>query len=141
MHHREVGDAAVRRLESDLRTFSPAGIERVAWGWRRHEGHTKPFHAAERAALHVIEQADRGPEWEDVRRTLSGLMEGSRSLLSWKEEHCHEGHTAERAVYGTALALLAGDHLSRERYVALVQPLAEALPWLLPESPPAPRAG
>jgi hypothetical protein len=139
MHAHETGTGAEQRLESDLRTLSPAGIERVAWGWRRHEGHTERFHAAERAALHTIEQTDRGPEWEALRTTLRGLMEGSGSLLSWKEEHCHEGHTAERAVYGAALALMAGDHLPHDKYVALVQPLAEALPWLLPESPPTPR--
>jgi hypothetical protein len=139
MHQHETGAGAVQRLESDLRTFSPAGIERVAWGWRRHEGHTEAFHTAERAALHAIEQADRGPEWEHLRRTLRGLMEGTGSLLSWKAEHGHESHTAERAVYGAALALLAGDRLPHEQYVALVRPLAEALPWLLPEAPPTPR--
>ena len=31
MHIHEVGADAIRRLESDLRTFSRAGIERVAW--------------------------------------------------------------------------------------------------------------
>jgi hypothetical protein len=141
VHQHETGAAAIERLESDLRTFSPAGIERVAWGWRRHEGHTAAFHAAEQAALHVIEQADRGPTWDELRRTLRGLMEGSTSLLSWKEEHGHESHTAERAVYGAALALVAGDRLPHEQYVSLVRPLAEALPWLLPETPPTPRQG
>ena len=139
MHAHETGAGAERRLESDLRTFSPAGIERVAWGWRRHEDHPQTFHAAERVALHAIEQTDRGAEWDAFRLQLRDLMEGSSSLLSWKEEHCHEGHTAERAVYGAALALFAGDRLRHEQYVALVRPLAEALPWLLPESPPAPR--
>jgi hypothetical protein len=139
MHQHTTGAEAFKRLESDLRTFSPAGIERVAWGWRRHEGHTARLHAAEKAALHLIEQTERGPAWEDLRRTLRDLMEGSGSLLSWKEEHGHEGHTAERAVYAAALALMAGDRLPHEQYVALVQPLAEALPWLLPETPPTPR--
>jgi hypothetical protein len=141
MHQHETGAGAVKRLESDLRTFSPAGIERVAWGWRRHEGHTAAFHAAEQAALRALEQVDRGAEWDDLRRTLLGLMEGTASLLSWKQEHGHECHTAERAVYGAALALLAGDLLQHEQYVALVRPLAEALPWLLPEAPPTPRRG
>ncbi len=139
MQHHETGSTAVARLESDLRTFSAAGIERAAWGWRQHEGHTTAFHAAEQAALHEIEQADRGPAWDDLRRTLRHLMEGSGSLLSWKEEHGHEGHTAERAVYAAALALLIGDRLPHEQYVVLVQPLAEALPWLLRETPPSPR--
>ena len=139
MHAHETGSEAVKRLESDLRTFSPAGIERVAWGWRQHQGHTEAFHAAERAALHAIEQADRGPVWDDLRRTLHSLMEGRGALLSWKEEHGHESHTAERAVYAAALALLAGDRLPHDQYVTLVRPLAEALPWLLPETPPTPR--
>jgi len=141
VHQHETGAAAIERLESDLRTFSPAGIERVAWGWRRHEGHTAALHAAEQAALHVIEQTDRGPTWDELRRTLRGLMEGSTSLLSWKEEHGHESHTAERAVFGAALALVAGDRMPHEQYVSLVRPLAEALPWLLPETPPTPRQG
>ncbi len=139
MHQHETGAAAIARLKSDLRTFSPAGIERVAWGWRRHQGHTEAFHAAEQAALHAIERADCGPAWEELRHTLRGLMEGRAALLSWKEEHGHESHTAERAAYGAALALLAGDRLPHEQYVALVRPLAEALPWLLPETPPSPR--
>jgi hypothetical protein len=70
---------------------------------------------------------------------LTDLMEGSGSLLSWKEQHGPLGHTAERAVYGAALALLGGDRLPHEQYVTLVTPLAEALPWLLPETPPTPR--
>ncbi|HEY3063644.1 MAG TPA: hypothetical protein VGL99_32125 [Chloroflexota bacterium] len=141
MHQHEIGAGAEERLASDLRTFSPAGIERVGWGWRQHQGQAEAFQAAELAALHAIEQADRGPAWEVLRRRLRGLMEGSDALLSWKEEHGHESHTAERAVYGAALALLAGDRLPHEQYVALVGPLAEALPWLLPETPPAPRRG
>ncbi len=141
MHQHATGSEAIKRLESDLRTFSPAGIERVAWGWRQHESDPTRIHAAEQAALHLIEQTDRGAAWEDLRRTLHDFMEGSGSLLSWKEEHGHEGHTAERAVYAAALALLAGDDLLHAQYVALVRPLAEALPWLLPETPPAPRGG
>jgi hypothetical protein len=66
-------------------------------------------------------------------------MEGRGALLPWKQEHGQPGHTAERAVFAAALALEAGDRLSHEQYVALVRPLAEALPWLLPETPPAPR--
>ena len=139
MHEHETGAKAEQRLASDLRTLSPAGIERVGWGWRRHDGQAESFRTAERAALHAIEQADLGPAWEELRRSLHGMMEGGDALLSWKEEHGHESHTAERAVYGAALALFIGDRLSHEQYVALVRPLAEALPWLLPETPPAPR--
>ena len=139
MHVHETGTEPLKRLESDLRTFSPEGIHRVAWGWRVHEGDPERLHAAERAALHRIEQRDDGAEWEKIRHGLGQLMEGTGSLLSWKEEHGHAGHTAERAVYAAALALFAGDQLPHEQYVDLVRPLAEALPWLLPETPPTPR--
>ena len=74
-----------------------------------------------------------------MRSALRDLMEGSGSLLSWKEEHGQPGHTAERAVYAAALALMVGNQLPHEQYVALVRPLAEALPWLLPEVAPTPR--
>ena len=96
MHQHEIGAEGVQRLESDLRTFSPAGIERVAWGWRRHADQTARLEAAERAALHAIEQAERGPAWEELRRTLWQLMEGRGALLPWKQEHGQPGHTAER---------------------------------------------
>jgi hypothetical protein len=139
VHTHETGEEAIKRLESDLRTFSPAGIERIAWGWWQHDADTTQLHAAERAALEQIEHADLGEEWDALRLTLRDLMEGSNALLSWQEEHGHEGHTAERAVYAAALALLAGEHLPHRLYVTLVRPLAEALPWLLPETPPRPR--
>jgi hypothetical protein len=39
----------------------------------------------------------------------------------------------------TALALVAGDLISPEQAATLMRPMAEALPWLLPEeSQPAP---
>lgn len=139
MHIHETGTEAIKRLESDLRTFSPAGIERIAWGWRQHDADPTQLHEAEQAALHQIEQADLGERWEALRLALRDLMEGGNALLSWKEEHGHEGHTAERAVYAAALALLAGERVSHKQYVTLVRPLAEALPWLLPETPPMPR--
>jgi len=139
MHTHMTGNEAIKRLESDLRTFSPAGIERVAWGWRQHETDPARLHEAEKAALRHIEEADRGEHWDSLRLILRDLMEGSNSLLSWKEEHGHDGYTAERAVYAAALALMTGDQLPHAQYVALVRPLAEALPWLLPETPPRPR--
>ena len=47
MHTHESGTEAIKRLESDLRTFSPAGIERIAWGWRQHD-------AEELLLVHII---------------------------------------------------------------------------------------
>ena len=97
------------------------------------------FHDAERVALRALEQTDRGPAWEDARRGILDLTEGRTSLVSWKAEHGDLGHKAERALLGAALAQLTRDKLSHEQYVTLAQPMAEALPWLLPETPPEAR--
>jgi hypothetical protein len=135
------GEDALERLVSDARTLSPAGIERASWGWDRHEDPAamQRFHDAERAALRILEQTDRGPAWEDARRRLLDLTEGRTSLVSWKAEHGDIGHKAERALLGGALGILTRDKLSHDQYVTLVRPMAEALPWLLPEAPPEAR--
>ncbi|TMF55546.1 MAG: hypothetical protein E6I19_08155 [Chloroflexi bacterium] len=128
------------RLTADLRVFDANGIERAAWGWDRHERRgLDAYHTAERAALAQIEQHDLGPRWEEFRRTLFGLTESTGALVSWKAKHGQEGHKAERAAFGAALGLFARDHLTREQYASLVEPMAEALPWLLPDRAPAPR--
>lgn len=128
-------------MMDDLRTLSPAGIERAAWGWDSHEGghSVERFREAEKAALRVIEQSDRGPAWEQVRRALLDLTEGRSSLVSWKVEHGETGHKAEQGALGAALALVAGEKLLHKDFVSLVRPMAEALPWLLPEAAPEPR--
>ena len=117
MHQHSTGSEAINRLESDLRTLSPAGIERVAWGWRRHEGHPERLHVAEQAALHVIEQTDRGPNWEDLRRTLNNLMAeldemrtawqgaGGRSFEQVRQEWARDQATLNEALGATADAL------------------------------------
>lgn len=128
------------RLVADLRVVDANGIERSAWGWDRHERRgLDAFHAAERAALAAIEQHDLGPRWEEFRRMLFGLTEAKGALVSWKARHGPPGHKAERAAFGAALGLFARDHLSREQYAVLVEPMAEALPWLLPDRAPSPR--
>jgi len=128
------------RLTADLRVFDANGIERAAWGWDRHERRgLDAYHAAERTALAQIEQQDLGPRWEEFRRTLFGLTEGAGALVSWKAKHGQQGHKAERAAFGAALGLFARGHLTREQYASLVEPMAEALPWLLPDRAPAPR--
>jgi hypothetical protein len=124
------------RLKEDLRILSPAGIERAAGGWERHVGEARldAFHQAERRALHALEQGRRGAAWDEIRQTTFGLTEGGSALISWKAEHGDTGHKAERAALGAALALVAADLISPEDYATLARPMAEALPWLLPET-------
>lgn len=134
-------DRTVKRLMEDVRVLSPAGVERAAQGWDRHvvlrgEEHLR---AAEKAALHAIERNDRGEAWDEVRRNLFGLTESGDALVSWKAEHGDVGHKAENAAFMAALALVAGRLIGHEQTATLVRPLAEALPWLLPEEmQPAP---
>ena len=134
-------DQGLDRLIADARVLSPAGIERVAWGWDCHEDPRimERFHEAERAALRVLEKNNRGPQWDDARKRILDLTEGRSSLEDWKAEHGDVGHKGERALLAAALAILARDKLDREHYATLVRPMSEALPWLLPELPPEPR--
>ena len=131
----------LKRLIDDIRVLSPSGVERAAEGWDRHasgEG-LKALHAAEKAALHALEKANRGSAWDEVRRNLFGMTESGGALISWKAEHGEIGHKAENAAFMTALALVAGDLISPEQAATLMRPMAEALPWLLPEEmEPAP---
>lgn len=135
------GEEGIDRLLRDARTLSPAGIERAAWGWDRHEDAAamQRFHDAERVALRTLERSDRVAAWDDLRKRILDLTEARTSLISWKAEHGDIGHKAERALLGAGLALLTRDELSHEQYVTLGRPMAEALPWLLPEAPPQPR--
>jgi hypothetical protein len=123
------------RLMDDIRVLSPAGVERVARGWDEHvaiKGH-QAFHDAEKAGTHAIEQADRGPAWDLVRSSLFGLTESGEALVSWRAEHGDVGHKAERAAFGAALGLVAGNLVTKEQRATLLRPMAEALPWLLSE--------
>jgi hypothetical protein len=129
------------RLMDDIRVLSPAGVERAATGWDTHVGKDglPALHAAEKAAVHAIEQADRGAAWDEVRRSLFGLTESGGALISWKAEHGEVGHKAENAAFAAALGLVAGGLVSDEQVATLMRPMAEALPWLLPnESQPEP---
>jgi len=129
------------RLMDDIRVLSPAGVERAATGWDTHVGKNglPALHAAEKAAVHAIEQADRGAAWDEVRRSLFGLTESGGALISWKAEHGEVGHKAENAAFAAALGLVASGLISDEQVATLMRPMAEALPWLLPnESQPEP---
>jgi hypothetical protein len=126
------------RLMEDVRVLSPAGVERVALGWDRHVGKhgLQALHDAEKAAMHAVEKADRGPAWDEVRRSLFGLTESGDALVSWKAEHGDIGHKAEDAAFAAALGLVASNLISKQQAATLMRPLAEALPWLLPDEPP-----
>ena len=126
------------RLLTDARVLSPAGIERASWGWDRHEDPAamQRYHEAERAALRSLEQGNRSQDWDGARKQILDLTEGRSSLLSWRAEHGDIGHKAERALLGAALGVISRDRLNHEQYVTLTRPMAEALPWLLPEATP-----
>lgn len=127
------------RFLREIGAFSAAGVERAAWGWDQHaEGDIAAYREAERTALHAIEKAERGPKWDEFRRSIFGMTEGRAALVAWQYEHGETGHKAERAAFGAALALFARDHISREVFARLARPLDEALPWLLPKEPPHP---
>ena len=116
------------------------GIERAAWGWDRHESRgLEPYHRAEKAALAAIERADLGEAWDEYRRRVFGLTEAKGALVAWKASHGETGHKAERAAFGAALGLFAKHEIGEREYAALAEPMAEALPWLLPQQRPAPR--
>jgi hypothetical protein len=127
------------RLMEDIRVLSPAGVERVAHGWDLHVGTKglKEFDEAEKSGLRAIEQADRGSAWDQVRSSLFGLTESGDALVSWKAEHGEIGHKAERAAFAAALGLVGSNLIGKEQAATLMRPMAEALPWLLPEQTPA----
>lgn len=125
-------DRGTARLLDDMRTLSPAAIERIAHGWELHAlPHLDTYREAEAAALRAIENAHLTTEWEALQRQILDLTEGRTSLVSWKVEHGEKGHHGESAALGAALALHAQGHLDRRHAEELVRPMAEALPWLL----------
>ena len=124
------------RFLTEIGAFSAAGVERAAWGWDEHGGRdVDSFREAERAALHAIEKADRGPAWEEFRRSIFDMTEGQKALVAWQYEHGETGHKAERAAYGAALALFARGHIPSDQFGILARSMDEALPWLLPKEP------
>src|SRR3989440_12500678 len=99
------------RLMDDIRILSPAGVERAAQGWDRYARlqELQAIHDAEKAALHAIEKADRGPAWDEVRRNLFGLTESGGALVSWKAEHGEVGHRAEDGDCSAPLSRVGGE--------------------------------
>jgi hypothetical protein len=126
------GQTGIERLLEDCRTLSPLGVERAAQGWARHalSGSHEGWIEAERAALHLLETQARAAQWDDLRNRILGLTERKGALIAWRLEHGEVGHSAENALLGAALALLAGPDLDPEHAAILEAPMAEALPWL-----------
>jgi hypothetical protein len=126
------GQSDIDRLLEDSRTLSPLGIERAAEGWAKHAGSgAHPgWHDAERAALHTVESRKRAAEWDELRNRVLGLTENRGALVAWRAEHGETGHSAERALLGAMLALVAAPDLDRHHAAVLLAPMAAALPWL-----------
>jgi hypothetical protein len=131
------GDRTIGRLIGDLRGMDRAGIERVARGWDRDVGdaHLDRFRAAEQTAMAELEKSHRVEQWDQVRTSLFGLTEGKGALASWKSEHGEAGAKAERAALAAALGLVTGPVPGNHDLAVLLQPMAEALPWLLVDDP------
>jgi hypothetical protein len=126
------GQTDLDRLLEETRTLSPVGVERVADGWERHAGagRHESWVAAERAALHVLEERGKTGEWQQLQNRVLGLTEHKNALVAWREEHGATGHAAEQALLGASLGLLARPDLDRRHARVLLAPMAEALPWL-----------
>ena len=121
------------RLLEDCRTLSPAGIERIAAAWDQR-GTRADYQAAEKAALHQVESAGLGASWDETRNRLLGLTERGTPLIAWRAEHGAVGHKAEDALMSAALAIMASPGLARHQARTLLGPMAQALPWLLPDT-------
>jgi hypothetical protein len=125
----------VERLAADIREMGTYSVERAAQGWDRLVGEQRleEFHEAEKAGVHLLEEAGRSEEWDRARRSLFGLTEGGDALVTWRAEHGEIGHKAERAAFAAALALIAEEQLEQGQLEVLLAPMAEALPWLRAE--------
>lgn len=126
-------DQGIARLAADIREMGTYSVERAAAGWDRlaEEQQVGDFREAEKAAIHLVEAAGKGEDWDRARRSLFGLTEGGDALVTWQAEHGEIGHKAERAALAAGLALIAEARLPRRDRELLLAPMAEALPWLL----------
>src|SRR5918911_3375613 len=123
----------VERLLADCRVLGPSGIERIAWGTEvARVDESEP----ERLAREAVREHRLEAAWQEAERAIRAMTQGGHSSLAWKAEQEGTRRTAEDAALHAALALVAREVLDHETYRALVKPMSEALPWLLPEEPP-----
>ncbi|MBO0704034.1 MAG: hypothetical protein J2P39_01820 [Candidatus Dormibacteraeota bacterium] len=126
----------VERLLSDARVLGPSGIERIAWARRHLILPAGQAEAAEVEARGVVSAAGLERAWEAAESDLRGMVEGHYAQQSWQAEDPVVDRTAEDAALNAILALVVKEELGRDEYRALVKPMADALPWLLPEETP-----
>ena len=123
----------VERLLSDCRVLGPSGVERIAWGTQKaHISEAEPEHVA----LEAIRSNGLERAWQAAEAAVRHITEGSTSAPAWKAEQEGTRRTAEDAALHAAMAVIARNRLDHEIYRALVKPMSEALPWLLPDEMP-----
>ncbi|HEX4215784.1 MAG TPA: hypothetical protein VIA06_20895 [Candidatus Dormibacteraeota bacterium] len=129
--------AEVQRLLDDGRVLGPSGIERIAWAWRRYATHELgALDDADKAALEMVRKDGLEAAWAAAEQDLRAMTEGHHAQAAWRAEPPNVDRTAEDAALHAALALVAGPQLDGDHYRALVKPMSEALPWLLPAERP-----
>jgi hypothetical protein len=126
----------VERLLSDARVLGPSGIERIAWARRHLFLPAGQAEAAEGEAHRAVSAAGLERAWEAAEADLRGMVEGHHAQQSWQAEDPAVDRTAEDAALNAILALVVKDELGHDEYRTLVKPMADALPWLLPEETP-----
>jgi hypothetical protein len=126
----------VERLLSDARVLGPSGIERIAWARRHRVLPAGQAEAAEEEARRALAAAGLDGAWEAAESDLRGMIEGHYAQQSWQAEDPVVDRPAEDAALNAILALVVQSELGHQEYQTLVKPMAEALPWLLPDETP-----
>lgn len=123
-------EGELQRLLDDCRVMGHSAIERVATSWRAHSENSEDAHQR------VLGAVRGDPSWLAAEAAIRHMTEGHSAQIAWRAEDSETGRTAEEAVIHAALALTAGGRISRADRHLLLKPLAETLPWLLPDEMP-----
>lgn len=124
----------LNRFIVDLQTLDGVGVERGATAWGRGFG---AYTRAEKAALRYIEQSNLVDAWAELRERLTAVTTSAQAPIAWRSQEGAILERASRAAFGAAFGLFARGGLGSQEYAALVEPMVEALPWLLSGGPPA----